>query len=722
MEIKDLIQDAGIRKVLFVDDDLRDRPALTDVDQASPPAHLVSDILRDTTDDDNEALVAVAAAHGAKTGNENELFDSLHIPEVLAEAPESIRVPYETAREKIIAAGASVRKVIEWVKDWTGSEPVVRTAPSDAVEAPGDIFDLLVIDYYLVGESPDESAPYIKKLLKLHEVEEKPLLVVLMTSNGGGVIANMQTIKKEIAVSSARFRILEKPSPAPGGGVVVIKERWAQALTQLASQRRLIIPMENFVKAWKVSLEDAARAMELRLLDLDGSAFAVLEATAKDDSMEIEEYLSDLLSRRVMAEAEERGAVLESVKALQRVMDQERDKIMPILTRGVELRDAQLGIRSLMSDVIWHRPAWWKVLGEIPAVPEREKVEPAAVAEVAEVIEGAAGKLADSDVGLSPRAGGTEVAKRLKEVMAGAREEQFDEYADHLQRAATSERLQWLKRHVRFGTVLQERRANGRYILNITQACDVQQVPLDQVKDAAYLFIRGDMAAVDVGTHGEKMVESQFFHSDRDVDSFHAFHWNLRQPFTPTISELLGGLEDYLIVGQLRYESAYRVLAKFASQATRVAEIHMPKFFRWPVHIFQVSRTKQWVLLNRGVELSSSAWHMTQKPDKGWQIQFSVEEASSAVELIPDLGVPSRADGTDEPMSEENRGRLMNALSTGITLKGVLAISGNLATAVRVVAPSGQNEAELIELLEKKISANQKSIGHVAFVLASAHK
>ncbi|ARZ73031.1 hypothetical protein CCR98_02170 [Stenotrophomonas sp. WZN-1] len=75
--------------------------------------------------------------------------------------------------------------------------------------------------------------------------------------------------------------------------------------------------------------------MELRLLDLDGSAFAVLEATAKEDSMEIEEYLSDLLSRRVTAEAEERGDVLRSVKALQSAMDNDRDKIMPILNRGL---------------------------------------------------------------------------------------------------------------------------------------------------------------------------------------------------------------------------------------------------------------------------------------------------------------------------------------------------------------------------------------------------
>lgn len=728
MNIKELIQDAGIRKVIFVDDDLRERPDLTDVDAASPAGHRVSDILRDTTDDDYEALVAVVDAHGASTGNERELFESLHIQDVLAAAPDSIRIPYLTAQGKIAGAGAAVRKIIDWIEDWTGEQAVVRTAPSETVESPRDVCDLLVIDYYLVGDSAAKTTPFIKKMVDLHGTQEKPLLIVLMTSNGDGVLADMKTIKKEVAVSSARFRILEKPSVAPGNGGVIIKERWSQALTQLASQRRLIKPMENFVRAWKSSLEDASKAMELRLLDLDGSAFAVLEATAREDSMQIEEYLSDLLSRRVTAEAEERGAVVESVKALQKVMDEEREKIMPILNRGVELRDAQFGIRSLMSDVIWHRPAWWQVLEEIPAVPERaaaEAVEVVAavneVAESAQVAAASAGCADSSDDGPDPRVGVTQMARRLEEVMAGARAELVDEHADRLLRAATSERLQWLKRHVRFGTVLQERRANGRYILNITQACDVQQVSLEQVKDTGYLFVRGDQAAVDVGIDGEKMVESQYFHSDRDVDSFHAFHWNLRQPFTPRISEFLAELEDYMIVGQLRYESAYRVLAKFASQATRVAEIRMPKFFRWPVHIFQVSRAKQWELLNRDVALSSSAWRMKQQ-DKSWQIQFSVEEASGAVELIRDLSVPAGDDGADEPMSEASKGVLMNSLSTGITLRTSLPIGGTLATAVRLVAPANQSEVELIEALEGKLSAKSKPVGHVAFVLVSAHK
>lgn len=718
MDIKELIQDASIRRVLFVDDDLRDRPTLREVDLASHPSHLVSDILRDADDDDTEELIAIASVHGAKTGNENELFEGLHKPEVLAAAPDSIRVPYETARDKIKDAGAPVRKIIEWVKEWTGHDPVLRTVPSATVQAPDDIFDLLVIDYYLVGDSEAETAPYIRRMLDLHEKEDKPLLVVLMTSNGGGVVANMQTIKTDISRSSARFRILEKPSPAPGNGGLIAKERWAQALTQLATQRRLIIPMENFVRAWKASLEQAAKAMELRLLDLDGSAFAVLEATAKEDSMEIEEYLSDLLSRRVTAEAEERGDVLRSVKALQLAMDNDRDKIMPILNRGVELRDAQFGIRSLMSDVIWHRPAWWQVHEDVPAVPDAERGEAEPVVEVAGDAEATAGDSADP----AHRAGRQDVVKRLEEVIAGAREEQLDEHAKRLQRSATAERLQWLKRHVRFGTVLQERRANGRFILNVTQACDVQHVLLDQVTDAGYLFIRGDLAPVDVGVKGGgKMVESQYFHRDRNVDSFQAFHWNLRQAYTPRISDLLGELEGYQIVGQLRYESAYRVLAKFASQATRVAEIRMPKFYRWPVHIFQLSRERKWVLINREVPLSSSAWSMTQD-GQSWQIQFSIEEAAAAVELVRDLIAPPREGEADDPMTEENKGSLMNALSRGVTLKGAQPIGGSLATVVRVVSVTDQSESDLAEALEKKVSARSKPVGHVAFVLVSAHK
>lgn len=146
----------------------------------------------------------------------------------------------------------------------------------------------------------------------------------------------------------------------------------------------------------------------------------------------------------------------------------------------------------------------------------------------------------------------------------------------------------------------------------------------------------------------------------------------------------------------------------------------MPKFFRWPVHIYQLDRQKKWVLINRDVPLSSSAWHMD---GQGWQIQFSIEEAALAVELCRDLVVPHREGEADDPMSEEDKGKLMNALSRGVTLKGgTQPIGSSLATAVRVVAATDQSESELAESLEKKVNAKSKPVGHVAFVLVSAHK
>lgn len=147
----------------------------------------------------------------------------------------------------------------------------------------------------------------------------------------------------------------------------------------------------------------------------------------------------------------------------------------------------------------------------------------------------------------------------------------------------------------------------------------------------------------------------------------------------------------------------------------------MPKFYRWPVHIFQLNREKKWVLINREVPLSSSAWSMTQDV-QSWQIQFSIEEAAAAVELVRDLIAPHREGEADEPMTEENKGSLMNALSRGVTLKGAQPIGGNLAKAVRVVSVTDQSESDLAEALEKKVSARSKPVGHVAFVLVSGHK
>ena len=730
MNLPQLFTDASIGRVLFIDDDLRQYPTSAEVDASSDAHQRVSEILRSVDSEDYEQYIAVLAANNIEGRSLDALFNALRKPAVLNAAPESIREPYKRAAERIAGQGASVREIMKWVTGWTGVVPDVKTGPIDNLRAPDHLYDLLVIDYFLVEDSPDKTLPFVKKFLELHKDQPNPVLIILMTSNGDALRKDLDKVKQALPVSSARFRILEKPHADLSRGSLVALQRWTQAVTQLATQRALVLPMEELVSAWKKSLEDAAKVMQLKLLDLDASAFAVLEHTAVGDSMGIEEYLAELLSRKVAAEAEENALVHEKVKVLQEAMASQRHRIEPMITRGVELRHAQMGIRSLMADVVWHRRPWW----EHPAIP----VVPPAPQEAAEETDAVATEglevLAQDDVaGDAASAQGeavveapnvvTAAAETAEHVAAGelaiVRTAVQDEESQRRKRAVTDERLQWLKRHVRFGTVLQDKLDRSRFLLNITQACDIQQVKTSQAGDNNFLFVRGTMSPLETHFVGDKLIKSPYFRNVEMDDEFSAFHWNLRQPYTPTIGAYLGEAENYEVVGQLRHESAYKVLAKFASQATRVAEIAMPRFYRWPVHIYQRSRAKLWERLGADKDFSASAWQIA---DGEWRVQFSIDEAADALDLARDLNNKAAPADGEKPLSDTDRGALMGALLGGVVMKKKAEKLGNgIATVLRFTTTGAADEPLPGNYLQEKVPADKQTKGHIALVLLAAN-
>lgn len=726
MDIPQLFKDASIGRVLFVDDDLRQHPTLAEADASSDAEQRVSDILRSVDDEDYEQYIAVLEAQQIEGRSLEALFNALQIPAVLNAAPESIRSPYSKAIERIAGQGASVREIMKWMKDWTGVAPDIETGPIKSLRAPTHIYDMLVIDYYLVEDSSAKTLPFVKEFLELHKDQPNPVLIILMTSNGNGLRTDLDKVKKALPVSSARFRILEKPHADPAQGTLVARQRWTQAVTQLATQRALVAPMEELVTAWKKSLEDAAEVMQLKLLDLDASAFAVLEHTAHRDSMGIEEYLAELLSRKVAAESEESALVHEKVKALQAAMASQRHRIEPMITRGVELRHAQIGIRSLMADVVWHRRPWWEHL-PIPAVPpapaQADEDANTAAPEVPEAVaDDQVGDAALSQGGVVAEAAVTATEEAAQQVAAGelalVRTAVQDEETQRRKRAVTDERLQWLKRHVRFGTVLQDKLDGSRFLLNITQACDIQQVKTAQAGDNNFLFVRGTKSPLEIHFDGDKLIKSPYFRHTEVDDDFSAFHWNLRQPYTPTIAAYLGEAENYEVVGQLRHESAYKVLAKFASQATRVAEIAMPKFYRWPVRLYQRSRVQTWERLGPDRDFFASAWQIG---DNEWRVQFAIDEAAETVDLARNLTSKTAPADGEKPLSDADRGALIGALLNGVVMKKKAEqIGSEIATVLRFVATGAAGDPTPEDYLQGKLPADKQKKGHVALVLIAA--
>lgn len=726
MNLPELFKDANIGRVLFVDDDLRQYPTLAEVDASSDAEQRVSDILRSVDAEDYEKYIAVLEANEIGGRSLQELFNALQVPAVLDAAPESIRDPYKKASERIAGQGASVREIMKWMEEWTGVVPDFEIGPIKKLRAAEHIYDMLVIDYFLVEDSPAKTLPFVQEFLELHKDQPNPVLIILMTSNGSGLRTDLDKVKKALPISSARFRILEKPHADPAKGILVARQRWTQAVTQLATQRALVAPMEELVTAWKKSLEDAAEVMQLKLLDLDASAFAVLEHTALKDSMGIEEYLAELLSRKVAAESEESALVHEKVKALQVAMASQRHRIEPMITRGVELRHAQIGIRSLMADVVWHRRPWWEHLPIPPIPPAPTQANEDASTATPEVLETVANdqvsEAAPSQCGAVAEAAVTATEEAAQQVAAGElallRTAVQDEETQRRKRAVTDERLQWLKRHVRFGTVLRDKLDNNRFLLNITQACDIQQVKTALAGDNNFLFVRGIKSPLETHFDGDKLIKSPYFRQAEVDDEFSAFHWNLRQPYTPTIAAYLGEAENYEVVGQLRHESAYKVLAKFASQATRVAEIAMPKFYRWPVRLYQRSRALAWERLGSDREFFASAWQIG---DSEWRVQFAIDEAAETVDLARNLTSKNAPADGEKPLSDDDRGALIGALLNGVVMKKKAEqIGGDIATVLRFVTTGVAGDPTPEEYLQGKLPPDKQKKGHVALVLVAA--
>lgn len=665
MSVIEQLTAAGVTRILMVDDDLRDEPTLQEVNECARLAQdKIEDVLNDSDHEATEKLVELLDGAGLPHGTLAELFKGLSVVSIREQCSSDLRVPYEEARDNLSGFQEPLKKIRSWIED---PEKIELTPWSSIRElASGEFYDMLIVDYYLTKNQAAPTRAFISKMLERHKEQEKPLLVILMSSDKGGVTNDLSIIRDEVGASASRFRILVKPSGSNTEPEPVVKERWLQALTQLATERALIQPIEGFVNAWKQSLNKATETIIKRLYELDASAFSILSATANADSMSIEEYMADVLAKRVSAETEENSEVASHTLALQKALENSASTVGPTINQGVEIKDAQHAIRRLMSDVVWHRPPWHQPQLELPARAKSSEnanapsaVSPSEVMSQSEAapaleptVQGAEEANAvvpvtsqelpaeaETQAVTSVKVTDEVFAEAITEVVGGelsrgpstAASEEEDERLTGI----TEGRFVWMKRYIRFGTILREKNGRGRYFVNITQACDVQNVKLNVAADYHYLFIRGEKLAVDRVAVGEKVFESPYYAKSSTVDEFSSFHWNLRQPFTPSMTEILDSLEDYSIEGQLRNESAYAVLAKFLSQASRVALLRMPKIYRCPVYVFH-REENNWMLHDfaNAEQIYASCWE--RKPGN-WCGQFQLDDAYRIVSTIPQL-------------------------------------------------------------------------------------
>jgi hypothetical protein len=593
MNMAQSLQDALITRALLVDDDLSTNIDINDLSANGGDLDLAA-ILSDGNHDITCDLDGILTDLGLPHASALDRVSALKTSDVRDRVDPLLKDAFERAQAQRAGLRAPLDKIKQWVTSGTHVTLEEWTGPK--VLPAAERFDLLIIDYFLVGNSAEATIRIIREFKAAHADQPHPLLVILMSSDIHAIEQNFESIRDSCEISASRFRILAKPVQANPDDEATVKEKWIRALSQLASERALVAPIENFVKAWERSLGDACKQMVQRLYDMDASAFALIAATAQRDSMSIEEYLADVLSRRISAECEEKSFPFSEIESLENALESAKARLSPTINQGVEVRHAQHAIRSLMSDVVWHRREWWEPRSAIP--------EPAV------------------NTGAEPQ-------------------------------LQTAERLAWMKRYVRFGTILREKQGSQRFFVNLTQACDVQSERLCDLETVNYLLMRGEKLAIDRVTPGEKSFDSPYYCNDLSSDEFFTFHWRLRQPHTPSMATMLNDLEAYEIVGQLRSDSSYAVLAKYVSQASRVAQIRMPKVYRYSVLLCKKQAEGAWVSIPLGVPIEASAW---QRDEKYWRLQFTVDMARK---LLPHL----------QDISGVDRDRLIGTLIDGVKVE-----------------------------------------------------
>lgn len=687
MSLREHFKSAGVGRILIVDDDLSQAVSLAGLDEQGNGVP-ISQVLADPDHEYTYALDEELGRRGLPHNTAIERLAALADANVRAAAHEVLRHAFERAmqhRERL-------REPLNKIKRWLSVEEVELEEWSQVQKLPdADRYDLLVIDYFLMDNDPQATYGLIREFKQVHADRQHPLLVILMSSDVAAIRGHFEEIRDQCQISASRFRILAKPLASDANSDDDVKEKWLRALQQLATERGLVLPIEAFVDAWKTSLEKAATQMVRRLYDLDASAFALLSATASQDSMKLEEYLADVLSRRVIAEAEEHGFPFAEIDSLRDALSNAQSTIGPTIDQGVEVRHAQRAIRSLMSDVAWHRRSWWDPQTHPP------KFSVVSTAEAAPAPIGAE-PISNDDIPTGAHVENIEQTSITTTKAADSRERATTqaEILEQPHPAHTEERLTWMKRHIRFGTILRDRKDATRYFVNLTQACDVQSEKLTSVADVHYLLIRGKKLQVDRVIKGEKLFDSEYYCEDIESDEFFALQWHLRQPSTPSMASLLETLERYDIVGQLRSDAAYAVLAKYVSQASRVARIRTPKIYRYAATVYQ-KRDAGWAM--EEIEAEASAWQNGKK----WRIQFAVTDARS---LLPHIAGIDSAKGA-EIVSELVRGLEVKAETTPIAAKKI----NDMVTLVRVDASAEFSSAKLLEIFNNEDNYKKLKLG-----------
>lgn len=359
MDIKGFYKSAKISRVAIIDDDLSQKITLDDIEKYVGKAE--ADVLRDVSDPDCASFISILQSKGIPCKSKEDRASALSIPEIRLISPDRIREAADmvlSRRQDMLYFYPVLR---EWIKTAGVLDRNVKVySHPDEFNFEADRFDLVFIDFLLLNDSEADTLRLIKKIKKCHEDQDFPVMFVLMSSHAEYLSEKYSGLRPELNMPASQIRVLEKPK----NNNIYNNISWVRTLSQVAQERFLIAPLTNFISKWVEMLEKASLSIGNGLWGLDAHGLDILNDTAKKDHIRLEEYFSEILSRRVLAEVEELAfPKIESQKLEESINKaNENSPIFP----GHEICDSRNVLKSLLSDVVSHREPWWVSDEEFP--------------------------------------------------------------------------------------------------------------------------------------------------------------------------------------------------------------------------------------------------------------------------------------------------------------------------------------------------------------------
>lgn len=341
MDFSEVLMQASITRVAIVDDDLSGN--ITTPDLLTIDGDLEA-LLSDPNDPDSQQYQELLASLGHDYDELEDKATPLSDPAIAAQAPARLRQAAEQVLEARASNAEPVARLHALLISAGISEDNIDKYSSPYVP-PDKLYDLIIVDYFLVDNSEKKTLPFIREMIESHNGREHPLQVILMSTHEAEIKKEFRNFRPELGVTSSRMRVMGKPV---SDDYLI---QWRLALLQLANDRSYINVMEGFIRNAGAAIQKAAAEQARSMWELDLQAMDILHETSSRDNDNYCRYVEECLSRNLLTNLEEQTVMRAALTTLEEQLVAHR--VAKVIPPVAEIGDSRAAIRALMKSMEW---------------------------------------------------------------------------------------------------------------------------------------------------------------------------------------------------------------------------------------------------------------------------------------------------------------------------------------------------------------------------------